>query len=345
MIKNNLLNFPTVYTPSIGNLDRINFMSDQGRKYDIDIKVFPVKSVMFNREEFKINGKYAGSNKQEDLAAQYGLWAKYATFVSYIQCMKHWLENSNEEFLIVCDDDTDFSSNEYWNFSWEYFLSLLPTKWQCLQLIRMRGEIDVKYSEIPKEQIIQNHLGIIKDLNDGHFTNETLHFKIVPRNMFHAHVGGGAFLLKREYVNRLVKKFIRDGEFDIDVQTPKKYSHLINDTIVPLYNESYIVSLAEDDESYNVPLFVENVDFYSSYHNLHSKPFKRGPLWEYIKYNSSIYYKIFWEHVFEHTNIESMTHNPLNIGYQIVSPNELGTTFSDNLRKEMETRNEKIVIR
>jgi hypothetical protein len=335
---NNLLNFPTVYCPSIGGEpERSMFMINQAKKYNININLFPVKPLIFHREEFIVHGKYAGSNKQKDFHKDANIWSHYATFISYLQCMRHWFDNTNEEMVLICDDDMDFCSAEHWNFSWEHFLSLLPKNWQCIQLIRMRGDIDIKLSNLSTEQIVQKHLEVLEDLNAGLITKQTINYKIVPRNMFHCNTGGSVFLLRREYVDRLLKKYIKDNEYFIDVVVSNKYRNLVDDPIMFLANELYILSLAEDGESFNFPIITENQEFFTTFcfPRRQSKPEKMDPITEYVKYNSREFYDTFWKHVCKYTSIENMMYNPIMMGYDIVAPNKMHTKFSESLLREM----------
>jgi len=326
--------FPTVYSPTINRPDRAEFMLSQSKKYNINIKLFPTEYLALNREKYKVIGKYAGSDKQKDIKIFFDAWMSYATFISYIQCMRDWFYKTDEEYLIVCDDDTDFSSIDYWNFSWIEFFSLLPPELQCLQLIRMRGDIHDKLSEIPIESIINQQRSIIERLNLNEVSSETINFKIVERGMFHFNVGGGAFLLKREYVNRLLNQYTKGDTYLIDIKTPNEFLHLIKDDVVPPQLELSVVSLAKTRESFNFPLFTENCNLYTYFQDPKNKKIIKSTYWEYCKQTNSLYYNIFWEHVYKHTTLEKMMYNT-GLNYDIVAPNEIWTRFPDPVRRQM----------
>jgi hypothetical protein len=236
--------------------------------------------------------------------------------------------------LLICDDDMDFCSTENWNFSWDHFLSLLPKTWQCLQLIRMRGDIDIKLSTLSTEEIVQKHLEVLEDLNSNKITNKTIHYKLIPKDMFHSNTGGSIFLLKREYIDRLLKQYMRDDEYFIDVIVPNRYKHLVDDPIIFLANESYMVSLAKEGESFNFPIFTENQKFTTTFSSS-SNLAKKHPMTEYVKYNSREFYDTFWKYVFKYTSIENLMYNPNGMSYDIVPPHKLHTTFSQNLQREL----------
>lgn len=62
--------------------------------------------------------------------------------VSQIQIMRHWYENTNENYTIFCDDDANFNSINYWTFTWQEFVETLPPDWNIVQLIRMDDIIE-----------------------------------------------------------------------------------------------------------------------------------------------------------------------------------------------------------
>lgn len=328
-----LVNFPTVYSPTINRNDRREFMINQSKKYNINIKLFNTEYFILNREKYNIIGKYAGSNKQEDLKSNFYTWMTYATFIGYLQCMQDWFYNSKEKYLIVCDDDTDFSSIDYWNFTWNELLNLTPPKFQCLQLIRMRGDIHSKLSITPVDEIINQQLSIIDKLNQDKLDHDTIHFKIVERNMFHFNVGGGAFLLKREYVEKLLEHHVKENAYMIDIKTPDQFYHLIKDEITPPHLEASIVSLAKKEESFNFPLFTENCELYTYFQNPNIKQLVKSVQWEYNKQNNSIFYNIFWKHVSMFTTLEKMMCNT-GLNYDVISPSKMWTRFADPVKQE-----------
>ena len=57
-----------------------------------------------------------------------------SNFVSHILMIKDWLENTNEDTMIMMEDDYDLSLIKYWNFDWEYLMDNIPHDWDCIQL-------------------------------------------------------------------------------------------------------------------------------------------------------------------------------------------------------------------
>lgn len=59
-------------------------------------------------------------------------------FISHFSVLRDWYENTNEDHLIVVEDDVSFKPVEYWNFTWEEFEHNLPENCMCVQLVIMR---------------------------------------------------------------------------------------------------------------------------------------------------------------------------------------------------------------
>ena len=54
--------------------------------------------------------------------------------ITHVEMIKNWLDTTNEEYLILMEDDYDLSLIEYWNFDWEYLMNHIPENWDCIQL-------------------------------------------------------------------------------------------------------------------------------------------------------------------------------------------------------------------
>lgn len=53
---------------------------------------------------------------------------------SHLKVLKHWLENSDEDVLIVMEDDCDLDPVKCWPFTWKDFSRHIPYDWDCIQL-------------------------------------------------------------------------------------------------------------------------------------------------------------------------------------------------------------------
>jgi hypothetical protein len=65
-------------------------------------------------------------------------WGKSAVItanaINHIEFIKWWLENTNDPYMILMEDDYDLSLIEYWHFDWEYLMNNIPYDWDCIQL-------------------------------------------------------------------------------------------------------------------------------------------------------------------------------------------------------------------
>jgi len=54
--------------------------------------------------------------------------------LSHLKALKYFLEETNDDIAIICEDDIVFDTVEYWPFNWKLFMESLPYDWDCLQL-------------------------------------------------------------------------------------------------------------------------------------------------------------------------------------------------------------------
>jgi hypothetical protein len=53
---------------------------------------------------------------------------------SHLKAIKHWVETTDTEYAIMCEDDIDLEPVKYWPFSWREMYSYLPYDWDVVQL-------------------------------------------------------------------------------------------------------------------------------------------------------------------------------------------------------------------
>lgn len=53
---------------------------------------------------------------------------------SHLKALKHWLENSDEEYLLVMEDDCDLQPIKNWKFKWSDLISWFPYDFDVIQL-------------------------------------------------------------------------------------------------------------------------------------------------------------------------------------------------------------------
>jgi hypothetical protein len=99
--------------------------------------------------------------------------------LTYLLTIKNWLETTNDQYMILMEDDYDLSFIEYWHFDWNYLMNNIPYDWDCIQMS---------------------------------FENE----KLFPCYL-HPIISGhdlGASLINRRYAEKLISLHYKDGKFD-----------------------------------------------------------------------------------------------------------------------------------
>jgi hypothetical protein len=73
-----------------------------------------------------------------------------ANAINHIELIKYWLENTNDPYMILMEDDYDLSLIEYWHFDWEYLMNNIPYDWDCIQL-GYESYIQINFFLSPKQ--------------------------------------------------------------------------------------------------------------------------------------------------------------------------------------------------
>lgn len=290
---NNLINLPSVYSPTIiGREDRADYMRSQAAKYKFNLYLHPVNDFYTHRDEFKVTGPFI---HEDNFIPENFLSFNYCTFISYLRCLKIWYNTTEEESVIVCDDDTDFSVSDYWNFTWSNFYKMLPKKWKCVQLIRMRKNLNIDEEDDWKSKQLKEVL----ELSSSSDTNNKslLQYKLINRSIITQNSGGGVFLLNREYVKLLLDHFTRGEDYHLSVIYE-------GDDAYP-FPEVCVVSLCLPGEAFNFPMFVENIFVDTTYFNSSMQ----GKAWKKIHCNSRDFYHHFWKENSKNTNIFNLFNN------------------------------------
>ena len=137
---------------------------------------------------------------------------------SHILTINKWYNETDEEYGLFFEDDVSFDNNEYWNFNFRDFVNALPDNCDAIQLSCI-------YQVKPDIRV---------------------------RKRDHLDHGIQAYLLKREYVKKLLDDLIIDNE-TIRVEEPY-YSLSVENYIL---NEKY-------GNVYSFPLFNHNVHDFDS---------------------------------------------------------------------------------
>lgn len=176
-----LAGFPTVnYISLRESVERREYMEWQFAKYGIKSNPYLVDRYDEIKDTIKIR---TPENINEMVSS-----LQIGAITSHIQMLRKWLTETNESYAIFCDDDINFGSIDYWDFTWIEFYSSLPADCSVLQLIRMDHEVT-------PEKVAQV---------DG------LRIK-------YGRWWGAAWLMKRDYVQHLVKLLYNedDGSYNL----------------------------------------------------------------------------------------------------------------------------------
>jgi len=143
-------------------------------------------------------------------------------FLTHIEFLKHWYESTQDEYLLIMEDDYDLGIIDYWHFTWEYLINRLPYDWDCIQL--------------------------------GYENPKRIRFFLSPRSQDEAEEYFGPCLLNRDYVKKILKLFVRGDKIKID----NYYNSHNNDYNVMSHTVDYAISF--NGKTYTIPLITTNTD-------------------------------------------------------------------------------------
>jgi len=158
------------------SIDRRDFMESQFAKYGITkYQCFLTIPFETYKDSCKLSGRFIDSVNH------------HGTNITFLRCIKNWLDNTDEEYGIFLEDDTSFETSNYWSFTWSELIGSLPSNWDIVQLIR------------------------INDWSDGR--NPQLSCR--PRNWDD---WGATCMIKRDYAKRLISAYmINNNEYFLDI--------------------------------------------------------------------------------------------------------------------------------
>ena len=123
--------------------------------------------------------------------------------MSHLKAIKHFYEETDDEYCMILEDDVDFSIARFWNFTWKEFIGLAPYDWDCLQLTTIcTGDIHVKL-----------HLKFINDFSAAVYLITRHHAAKIIKN----HIRGDKYKLDNNVKPRAVSE-------DVILETGKTYT-------------------------------------------------------------------------------------------------------------------------
>jgi hypothetical protein len=239
---NKLKNFPVVNYPNLRNsTGRLEFMQNQ-------------------LDHYGLKGNAYITDRYEDIKDQIRIdcvipmeQCHPGTNTSFLNLLKQWYDQADEQIGLFCDDDISFESIDQWNFTWQYFLDHLPEDWQCVQLIRVNvWEPNLTY----------------------HGRSEIPNLKIRARAWDDY---GSSFLCNRRYAKKLLDRHVKgEGHYDFSIpfqSNPSEFLHPIAEHL--LFRE------INDAAVYNVPILLESQQFESDNHPGSGKRYAHAKSYEY----------------------------------------------------------------
>jgi hypothetical protein len=165
-----------------------------------------------------------------------------AMTLMYLEFFKSWLETTDEDHLLIMEDDYDLSYINYWHFDWEYLMNNIPFDWDCIQL--------------------------------SFENNTTIPCFLSPNLPDHSM---GAALLNRRYIEKIVRVLTVDGKFDLrkrisNYRRTQKVSHPYlknNQWRHPNMSADYIIGHC--GRTYCLPLITQSTTIGSYLHNVARK--------------------------------------------------------------------------
>ena len=130
-MSNKLKGIPSIYYLNLDSeVDRRRYMERQFEKWNLNnVTRFSGSNYLVeNYDEWKdiLHFPQVIRDKRNRLAVSITL--------STLKMINHWLETSDEKYLILFEDDYDLNLIEHWHFDWEYLMNNIPYDWDCIQL-------------------------------------------------------------------------------------------------------------------------------------------------------------------------------------------------------------------
>ena len=249
-MNNKLKNFPVVNFPNLyESPDRKEYMLTQLDQLGLKSNIYQTDRYEVFKDTVKIDCSIPMT------------YCHFGPNISFLNLLKQWYDQNDEQYGLFCDDDISFETIEHWGFSWQDFLDHLPENWQCVQLIRINSWVD---------KLIVNNNFVMPDL------------RIRQRSWDD---WGSASLYKRGYVKKLLDRHIRGKNH---------YNFSIPETIDPSnflhpMTENLMFREISNHQVYSVPILLETQQFESA-----EDP-NRGWHQQYMHRKSYEYYSGLWK--------------------------------------------------
>lgn len=179
-----LKGFPSCYVISLDtNTDRRDYIVGEFDRLGINsYNILQYPRYIRSESDYIVNG-------QSYLIDRLSYDNHLGVLFSHLLTIKWWYENTVEDVCAVMEDDIDFTTVKYWNFTYQEFIDRLGGRWDCLQLS----------------------------------ASFQLPFVMYPRVRTDMDNGAICYIIKRSYAEKIVKYYFgNNGEFIL--KHPRQYS-------------------------------------------------------------------------------------------------------------------------
>ena len=132
-----LKNLPPIYYLNLDDQpERKEYMEDQFKYWGVE-NYTRISAYDGRNDDLSdiIKGKYPDNMTTSEIGCT----------TSHLKAIKHWYETSDSPYAIMMEDDVNFQTVKFWNFTWQDFASKIPYDWDVVQLaIISTGNIHVR---------------------------------------------------------------------------------------------------------------------------------------------------------------------------------------------------------
>lgn len=291
MKENKLENFPSVYYISLEeSVERRKNLEKQFFEYGI----IPQKiiSKRFSESNDIVTGKFLHQMSNGSIGCT----------ISHLKVIKKWYEETDEDYGFFCEDDLSLETIQYWDFTWEEFIEIIPDEAKVVQLMIIR----------------ENHqnFSIHKRLWDDWSVT--------------------AYILTRDYAKVIIDRYcLSENKFHLELPDGPK-SNLIplpeNILFETLSDVTYSIPLFVEDVSFGTT-FSSDDDVIENQKKSHYESYET--ILNYWKFKNNKIDNIFSEYINDTENAE----NNFNLGLWYYKQNHVSSSLSYFLRCAERTEN------
>lgn len=125
-LTNKLKDFYPIYWINLdGDEERKNHMENIFSQLKLNATRVSGYDGRINDLRLYLTGSFPSNVSQEEVGC----------VLSHLKVLKKFIEETDNEYAIILEDDVDFSIVAYWPFDWSFVLSCIPYDWDVLQLV------------------------------------------------------------------------------------------------------------------------------------------------------------------------------------------------------------------